>query len=81
MKKVLIILALALFVGGISATAIAAINYSPVATELKGEDKKAEKKKSEKEATSTSKSGDCAKSCEGEKKSDCCKTGEGESKK
>ncbi len=70
MKKALAILALALFIGGTSATAIAATIDTPVATELREDDKK-KAKKTEKKAEATKKSSDCSKSCEGEKKSDC----------
>ncbi|MCP4310935.1 MAG: hypothetical protein GY790_06700 [Bacteroidetes bacterium] len=80
MKKTLAILALALFIGGISATAIAATIDTPVAIELREDDKKkADKSKKKTEATKTS--SDCSKSCEGEKKSDCSKSCGGESKK
>jgi hypothetical protein len=80
MKKTLAILALALFIGGTSATAIAANIDTPVAIELREDDKK-KAAKSEKKTEATKKSSDCAKSCEGEKKSDCSKSCEGESKK
>ena len=81
MKKVLAILALALFLGGISATAVAATVDSPVAIELGEEEKKSEEKKSDNKDKTTAKSADCSKSCEEEKKSDCSKSCEGESKK
>ena len=72
MKKVLAIIALALFIGGTSATAIAATIDTPQATELREDDKKKKKaEKTEKKAEATKKSSDCSKSCEGEKKSDC----------
>ena len=71
MKKVLAIMALALFIGGTSATAIAATIDTPVATELREDDKKKKAEKTEKKAEATKKSSDCSKSCEGEKKSDC----------
>jgi len=70
MKKVLAIIALALFIGGTSATAIAATIDTPVAIELREDDKK-KTEKTEKKAEATKKSSDCSKSCEGEKKSDC----------
>ena len=70
MKKVLAIIALALFIGGTSVTAIAATIDSPVATELREDDKK-KAETSETKSKATKKSSDCAKSCEGEKKSDC----------
>ena len=70
MKKTLAILALALFLGGVSATAIAATISSPVATELREDDKK-KAETTENKTEATKKSSDCSKSCEGEKKSDC----------
>ena len=83
MKKGLAILALALFIGGTSATAIAATIDTPVATELREDDKKkAEKTDKKAKATkseATKKSSDCSSSCAGEKKSDC--SGKEESKK
>jgi len=80
MKKTLAIIALALFIGGTSATAIAATIDTPVAIELQEDDKK-KADKSKKKSEATAKSSDCAKSCEGEKKSDCSKSCQGESKK
>ena len=76
MKKVLAIIALALFIGGTSASAIAATIDTPVATELREDDKKKAEKTEKKADTTkkseaTKKSSDCSKSCEGEKKSDC----------
>jgi hypothetical protein len=70
MKKVLAMLALALFLGGISATAIAAPAESYVAIELNEEEKKSEKKAEKKsEATKSSDcSKECSKKCDGEKK-------------
>ncbi len=70
MKKGLAILALALFIGGTSVTAIAATFNSPVATELREDDKK-KAETTEKKAEATKKSSDCSSSCAGEKKSDC----------
>ncbi len=70
MKKALAIIALALFIGGTSASAIVATIDTPVATELREDDKK-KAEKTEKKADTTKKSSDCSKSCEGEKKSDC----------
>ena len=70
MKKVLAIMALALFIGGTSASAIAATIDTPVAIELREDDKK-KAAETEKKADTTKKSSDCSKSCEGEKKSDC----------
>lgn len=71
MKKVLAILALALFIGGTSATAIAATIDTPTAIELREEDDKKKAEKTEKKAEATKKSSDCSSSCSGEKKSDC----------
>jgi hypothetical protein len=75
MKKVLAILALALFLGGISAPAIAAISDNAAQIVLaEDEPKKKETKKAKKSEKATTKSSDCSKSCEGEsKKSDCSK--------
>ena len=70
MKKGLAILALALFIGGTSVSAISATFNTPVATELREDDKK-KAETTEKKADTTKKSSDCSKSCEGEKKSDC----------
>jgi hypothetical protein len=78
MKKVLGILALALFLGGFTATAIAATLDAPSVEILAEEEKKSEKKTSETEAKKeTSKatkkgdcSSDCSKKCDGEKKKD-----------
>ena len=70
MKKALAIIALALFIGGTSASAIAATIDTPVEIELREDDKK-KAEKTEKKADTTKKSSDCSKSCEGEKKSDC----------
>lgn len=77
MKKVLAILALALFIGGTSATAIAASIDTPVATELREDDKKKADTKKKSEATKSD-----AKNCEGQK-SDCSSkcSGEKEAKK
>ena len=78
MKKGLAILALALFIGGTSATVIAATFDTPVATELREDDKKKATKTANK-TEATKKSSDCSSSCQGEKKSDC--SSKGESKK
>ena len=70
MKKVLAILALALFIGGISAPVIAANSNALTVIALNQDDpKKKEKKekKSEKSKEATKKSSECC----GEKKSDC----------
>ncbi len=79
MKKTLAILALALFIGGTGATAIAATIDSPQAIELREDDKK-KAEKSEKKTEATKKSSDCSKTCETKKESDCSKTC-GDSKK
>lgn len=79
MKKTLAILALALFIGGISVPAIAAINNAPFQITLneddpkkkekKAEDKKAEKSKEAKKSDACAtekKSSDCSSKCEGD---------------
>jgi len=89
MKKTLAILALALFIGGISVPVIAATNYAHNVISLQDDDpkKKAKSKKSEakketsKEATKSSDcSGEQKSDCSGEKKSDCSSKCGGESK-
>ena len=80
MKKTLAILALALFIGGISVPSIAAINNAPTLISLQEDDPK-KKEKSEKKATKSkeaTKSGDCSSEkkssdCSSKKKSDCSK--------
>lgn len=74
MKKTLAILALALFIGGIGAPAIAAVNNNLTLISLQDEDPK--KKTSEKKATKSS-------DCSSEKKADCSgeKKAEGTSEK
>lgn len=79
MKKTLAILALALFIGGISVPAIAASNNSLTLISLQEEDPKKKEKKSEKKAetskeatkssdcSSEKKSSDCSSKCEGKK--------------
>ena len=81
MKKTLAILALALFIGGISVPVIAASNNALTLISLQDDDpkKKAEGEKSEKKAekskeatksgdcSSEKKSSDCSSKCEGEK--------------
>ena len=79
MKKTLAILALALFIGGISAPVIANNSNSLTLISLQEDDpkKKVEGEKSEKKAENSkeaTKSGDCSK----EKKSDCSSKCEGE---
>ena len=69
MKKTLAILALALFIGGISVPAIAANNNNLTVISLSEEDPK-KKEKSEKKAETSKKSSDCTKT---EKSSDCSK--------
>jgi hypothetical protein len=77
MKKVLAILTLALFIGGISAPAIASVNSTATAIELADKDpKKKDTKKSEKKADCETKK---ASNCE-TKKSDCSKSCGGSSK-
>jgi hypothetical protein len=81
MKKTLAILALALFIGGISVPVIAAYNSNLTLITQRDEDpkKKSEGEKTEKKADTSKaakKSGDCSK----EKKSDCSSKCEGESK-
>ncbi|MDF1575147.1 MAG: hypothetical protein P1P86_08170 [Bacteroidales bacterium] len=81
MKKTLAILALALFIGGIAAPAIASNNSNLILISLQDEDPK-KKAKTEKSAEAT-KSADCssetksagsdAKKSESTKKSDCSK--------
>jgi len=68
MKKTIAILALALFIGGISVPVLANTYETQTLISLQDDDpkKKAEKKKSEKSKEAT-KSGDCTQ----EKKSDC----------
>lgn len=73
MKKSLAILALALFIGGMSATAIAATIDTPVAIELQDDDKKKTETKTATKKEATKESSDCAKSSKAEKKSDCSK--------
>jgi hypothetical protein len=81
MKKVLAILAVALFIGGISAPVIASNSNALTVIALNDEDpkKKDAKKETSKEATkeATKKSSDCSSEkksdCSTEKKSDCKK--------
>ena len=67
MKKALVILALALFIGGISAPAIASNSNALTLITLQEEDPKKKEKKAEKSKEAT-KSGDCTH----EKKSSDC---------
>lgn len=80
MKKLFAILALVLFVGGFTATAVAAVTATPAVEIMAEEEKKSETKKAEKssdcgssEAKADAKKSDCStpceKKCEGEKKS------------
>lgn len=65
MKKILAILVLALFIGGVAAPAIASVNHDQIVLtdeEPKKKEKKAEKKKA------TKSSSDCSDA----KKSECC---------
>jgi hypothetical protein len=73
MKKVLAVLALALFLGGISAPVTAATSDHAAQIVLAEEEPKKDTKKAEKSEKSTEKSSDCSSSCEGKKKSDCSK--------
>ena len=83
MKKTLAILALALFIGGISVPVIATNSNALTLISLQDDDpkKKAEGEKSEKKAEKSkeaTKSGDCSSEkkssdCSSEKKSDCSK--------
>lgn len=74
MKKTLAILALALFIGGISVPAIAASNNALTMISLQEDDPKKKEKKAEKKAaekkssdcTTEKKSSDCSKKCEGD---------------
>jgi len=80
MKKALVILALALFIGGISAPVIASNNNALTLIELRDDDPKKKKAEKSKEAT---KSGDCtqekkASDCTHEKKSESSSKCEGE---
>ena len=64
MKKTLAILALALFIGGISVPAIAANNNNLTVISLNEEDpKKKEKSEKKAETSKTKKSSDCSKKC------------------
>jgi hypothetical protein len=63
MKKVLAIIALALFIGGLSVPVMAAGTELASQVELQGEETK-KKKKSEKSTKEATKPGDCAKECE-----------------
>ena len=78
MKKILVILTLALFIGGTGITAYAASTNMPVPTEQNDDDKKKAKKKTSKKTT---KSKDCSKSCDEKKTKDCSKECGGESEK
>ena len=73
MKKTLAILALALFVGGISVPAIAAVNQNLEAIVLQEDDPKKKEKKSEKKSD-CAKDEKASKSTAGEKKSDSSKS-------
>lgn len=88
MKKLLPIVLMVLFVGGLTAPVIAATADVVVAIELSEDDpKKKADKSDDKNAKAKSKSSkkhtaggdaDCSKKCEGEKKSDCSKSSKGE---
>lgn len=81
MKKTLAILALVLFIGGISAPAIAAVNDNLTLISLQDEDpkKKSTSEKKAEKSSKTAKSDDCS----SEKKADCSgeKKAEGTSEK
>ena len=80
MKKTLAILALALFIGGISVPAIAATNNVPAQITLNEDDpKKKEKKADSKKAEKSTKEAAKKDGCATEKKSDCSSKCEGES--
>ena len=76
MKKTLAILALALFIGGISAPVIAANTNAPATISLQEDDPKKKEKKAKKsqeaaekkssDCTTEKKSSDCSKKCEGD---------------
>ena len=72
MKKVLAILALAVFIGGISAPVIASSNNAPSISILADEEPKKDEKS--KKAKKADKKADAKKSsdCTSAKKSDCC---------
>jgi len=77
MKKVLAILALALFIGGISAPVIAANSNALTVIALNEEDPKKKETKTEKSTEATEKSTEATKKssdCSGEKKSSDCST-------
>jgi len=69
MKKVLAILALALFIGGISAPVIAANNNALTVISLNEEDPK--KKETKKKAEKSKEASKCSSECGKTKKSDC----------
>jgi len=75
MKKTLAILALALFIGGISVPAIAASNSALTMISLQEDDPKKKEKKADKKAAEK-KSSDCTTE---KKSSDCSKKSEGDS--
>jgi hypothetical protein len=80
MKKTLAILALALFIGGISVPTIAASNNSLTMISLQEDDpKKKEKKADSKKAEKTTQEATKTDGCATEKKSDCSSKCEGES--
>lgn len=70
MKKTLAILALALFIGGMSAPVIAANNNAITTISLNEDDPKKKEKKAAKKAEK-SKKATKTEDCSGEKKSDC----------
>jgi hypothetical protein len=76
MKKLLAVLALALFLGGISATAIAATRPETVAVTQGEEEKKSEQKTKATKTEATAKSDECAKHDEAKKESSSKSEGE-----
>jgi len=70
MKKLLAILTLALFIGGISAPVFASDNSSATAIELTDKDPKKDKKSKSDKKSDAKKSSECS----SEKKSDCSKS-------
>jgi uncharacterized protein YxeA len=71
MKKTLAIIALALFIGGISVPAIAASNNALTQITLNEDDPKKKEKKSDDKKAEKSKKATKSNGCAGEKKSDC----------
>lgn len=70
MKKLVLILALAGFATGVSASTVSALTHNSSIVSVKGDDDKKKKSKKEKKAC---KDGDKCCSKDGEKKAGCCK--------